>query len=134
VVWEFPQSVVVLGAWQFFEGYCIALSRYHVRELYELEKTVRHAYVDEIAVLGKALASAFKPRKLNVEMLGNQVPHLHCHLFPRYESDPERLKPVWVAIDRADRDQEERRRLEAPSVSREDLREWIRAELTKLSS
>lgn len=134
VVWEFPQSVVILGAWQFFEGYCIALSRQHVRELYELHESVRHAYIDEIALLGRALAELFKPRKLNVEMLGNQVAHLHCHLFPRYETDSEHLKPAWVAIDRADRDPVERRRLEAPSVSRNELCERIRAELTKLSS
>lgn len=134
VVWEFPQSVVVLGAWQFFEGYCIALSRQHVRELYELTETVRHGFIDEIAVLGRALTEVFQPRKLNVEMLGNQVPHLHCHLFPRFESDPEHLKPAWIAIDRADRDHEERRRLEAPSVSRDALRRRIRAELMKPSS
>jgi diadenosine tetraphosphate (Ap4A) HIT family hydrolase len=133
-VWEFAESVVFLGTWQYYEGYCIAVSRHHVRELYELEGRVRHAYVDEIALLGKALDRVFKPRKLNVEMLGNQVPHLHCHIFPRYEQDPEHLVPAWVAIVRADQDEAERRRLEAASTSREGLRQRIRAELTKLTT
>jgi diadenosine tetraphosphate (Ap4A) HIT family hydrolase len=134
VVWEFPQSVVLLGAWQFFEGYCIAVSRRHVRELYELEVSARHAYIDEIAVLGQALVGVFKPRKLNVEMLGNQVPHLHCHVFPRYEHDPEHLKPAWVAIDRAEGNEAQRRRLEAAEISREELRTRIRKELTNRPS
>ena len=134
VIWQFPQSVVVLGAWQFFEGYCILLSRDHVRELFELDAAIRHAFVDEIAVLGKALATLFEPRKLNVEMLGNLVPHLHCHLFPRYERDPDHLKPAWVAIDRAETDQATRHRLEGADVSREQLRERIRTELAHVTS
>jgi diadenosine tetraphosphate (Ap4A) HIT family hydrolase len=131
VVWEFAHSVVILGPWQFFEGYCIVLSRYHVRELFDLDTVVRHAFVDEVATLGKALATVFEPRKLNVEMLGNQVPHLHCHMFLRYQHDPDHLKPAWVAIDRAEMDPAERHRLEAPAVNRADLRERIRAELTR---
>ena len=131
VVWEFSHSIVILGGWQFFEGYCIAFSRYHVRELFELETAVRHEFIDELAVLGKALAGVLKPRKLNVEMLGNQVPHLHCHMFPRYEHDPEHLKPAWIAIDRAETDSVERARLENPAVNRAVLRDRIRAELTR---
>jgi diadenosine tetraphosphate (Ap4A) HIT family hydrolase len=134
VVWEFSESIVFLGAWQYYEGYCTVISKHHVRELYELENHVRHTYVDEIATLGRALNQVFQPRKLNVEMLGNQVPHLHCHLFPRYERDPEHSKPAWVAIDRADRDQAERQRLEATGTNRDELRQRIRAELTKQSS
>ena len=38
---------------------------------------------------------AFRPRKLNYELLGNSVPHLHWHLIPRYSDDPMRTVPVW---------------------------------------
>jgi diadenosine tetraphosphate (Ap4A) HIT family hydrolase len=57
---------------------------------------------------------------LNYELLGNQVPHLHWHLFPRYRDDPEALKPVWLALDRAERDPAERRRLETGPVERQE--------------
>ncbi len=133
LVWEFPQSVVVLGQWQYYEGYCIAVCRHHVRELFELDPGVRHAYIDEIANVGNALAKVFEPRKLNVEMLGNQVPHLHCHLFPRSILDPDHLKPAWVAIDRAETDLLERKRLEAAHVDRALLCERIRAELLRVA-
>ena len=133
VVWEFAHSVVILGPWQFFEGYCIALSRYHVRELFEFDTAVRHEFVDELAVLGKAIKNVLNPRNLNVEMLGNQVPHVHCHIFPRYQHDPDHLKPAWVAIDRAETDPAEKRRLERAEVNRAELRERIRAELTRVT-
>ena len=33
-----------------------------------------------------------QPVKMNCNLLGNSVPHLHTHIVPRYEDDP---KPGW---------------------------------------
>src|SRR6266446_4938735 len=88
VIWQFPHSVVLLGTWQYYHGYCILVARQHATELSQLESSVRHAYFDEMCLLARVLEACFKPRKLNYELLGNQVPHLHWHIFPRYQSDP----------------------------------------------
>jgi diadenosine tetraphosphate (Ap4A) HIT family hydrolase len=32
---------------------------------------------------------------MNYEVLGNTVGHLHWHLFPRYEWDPNPKRPTW---------------------------------------
>jgi diadenosine tetraphosphate (Ap4A) HIT family hydrolase len=69
-------------------------------------------YLEEMCYLAQAIEECFHPHKLNYELLGNQVPHLHWHLFPRYANDPDRLRPVWLALDRAERDAEERHRLQ----------------------
>jgi diadenosine tetraphosphate (Ap4A) HIT family hydrolase len=45
--------------------------------------------------VARAVARAFAPRKLNYELLGNTVPHLHWHVLPRYADDPNPLRPVW---------------------------------------
>ena len=45
---------------------------------------------------GKAIADEFKPWKMNYSCYGNQAPHIHWHLFPRYESDPKHLQVPWV--------------------------------------
>lgn len=80
LVWMFPHSFAVLGPWQYFTGYCMLISRDHAAELSQLG-TKRTAFLDEMAVLAEAIESCFRPHKLNYELLGNQVPHLHWHLF-----------------------------------------------------
>jgi diadenosine tetraphosphate (Ap4A) HIT family hydrolase len=120
LVWEFPHSVAYLGHWQFYHGYCVLVSRRHARELSELEEEPRMAFLREMCLLARALETVFRPRKLNYELLGNQVPHLHWHLFPRYEDDPENLKPVWVRLDRAEGDDQARARLRAIPAGKGD--------------
>jgi diadenosine tetraphosphate (Ap4A) HIT family hydrolase len=104
VVWRFPCSVAFLGPWQFYHGYCVLVARQHARELFHLPDEVRRGYLEEMCLLAKAIDSAFRPHKLNYELLGNQVPHLHWHLFPRSSDDPDHLAPVWLALHRAERD------------------------------
>jgi diadenosine tetraphosphate (Ap4A) HIT family hydrolase len=118
VVWQFPHSVALLGPWQYYQGYCILVARRHARELFDLNDGERHAYFDEMCSLARAIANCFQPHKLNYEVLGNQVPHLHWHLFPRYRNDPQALHPVWLALERGERDEAERRRLETGALNR----------------
>lgn len=111
---EFDHSYALLGLYQYFEGYCILVSKVHARELHELPDDFRHGYLEELNRLSCAITAAFQPRKLNCELLGNQVPHPHWHIFPRYDGDPDRLKPAWLAIDRAESDGDWRRHLIGP--------------------
>jgi diadenosine tetraphosphate (Ap4A) HIT family hydrolase len=32
---------------------------------------------------------------MNVESLGNVMPHLHWHVIPRYKTDPRWGAPIW---------------------------------------
>lgn len=135
VVWQFPTSVAVLGHWQYYHGYCVLIARRHASELSQLTDAERLAYLDEMCLLARAIETVFNPRKLNYELLGNLVPHLHWHVFPRYEQDPEHLKPVWVALDRADRDPSEKTRLQTPSdgVERATTIARLRQQLAQLT-
>ncbi len=129
LVWQFPHSVALLGPWQYYLGYCILVARRHASELHHLPDPERLAYLDEMCLLANAIADVFRPRKLNYELLGNQVPHLHWHLFPRYDHDPEVLKPVWVALDRAERDETERQRLQRGPQERIEIADQLRRKL-----
>ncbi|HEY2911636.1 MAG TPA: HIT family protein, partial [Gemmataceae bacterium] len=102
-VWNFPHSVAVLGPWQFYTGYCLLIARRHAAELSQLGEH-RTAFLNEMATLAEAIEGCFQPHKLNYELLGNQVPHLHWHLFPRSAADQDRLRPVWFALEKADID------------------------------
>ena len=43
-------------------------------------------------LVSRALLQVLRPVKLNYDVLGNSVPHLHTHLVPRYADDPH---PGW---------------------------------------
>ena len=118
VVAEFTHSVALLGPWQYYHGYCILVARRHATELSRLDPAERRGYCDEMCRLAEAIEVAFGPDKLNYELLGNQVPHLHWHLFPRYRDDPNARQPVWLALDRAERDPRERHRLQTGPLDR----------------
>jgi diadenosine tetraphosphate (Ap4A) HIT family hydrolase len=128
VVWRFPHSVAVLGPWQHYAGYCVLVSRAHATELSQLGP-VRAAFLDEMSRLAAAIEGCFRPLKLNYELLGNQVPHLHWHLFPRYDTDPDRRRPVWFAVEAAEADPAERRRLETGPVPRAEAVARLRTRL-----
>lgn len=129
LVWHFPNSVAFVGPWQFYTGYCLLMSRAHATELSGLGSQ-RAAFLNEMAILAEAIESCFRPHKLNYELLGNVVPHLHWHVFPRAADDPERLQPVWIALERAKTDPAEKLRLETGTVPVAEVRERIRAWLT----
>ena len=46
---------------------------------------------------GDAVLQATGAVRMNYEILGNSEPELHCHLFPRYATEPEqhRKMPAW---------------------------------------
>jgi diadenosine tetraphosphate (Ap4A) HIT family hydrolase len=135
IVWRFPHSVALLGMWQFYEGYCILVSRRHATELSELPADERRAYLDEMCLLAQAIETSYRPHKLNYELLGNQVPHLHWHLFPRYLDDTDRLSAVWLSIDRAEREKGPwRRRMETGREERATTVAKIKQALQQLGA
>ncbi|HVA69253.1 MAG TPA: HIT family protein [Candidatus Binataceae bacterium] len=93
---ELPNSWVILGDAQFYRGYCVLLAKTHATEMHLLEPPEARALFDEVLAVGRAIALVTKPLKLNYECLGNVEPHVHWHVFPRYESDPMRLAPIWT--------------------------------------
>ncbi len=129
VVWQFPRSVALLGPWQYYQGYCILISRTHATELFQLAADERRAFLDEMCHLAEAIASCFRPHKLNYELLGNQVPHLHWHLFPRAQSDADAQQPVWLALHRAEHDAAERQRLQQGLLDRATTVQLLRNQL-----
>lgn len=92
---ELETGYVVLATNQHIPGYTLFLCKHCVPELHELPRDTRSRFLDEMSQVAEAVFRAFQPRKLNYEMLGNSVAHLHWHLFPRYGDDPNPQWPVW---------------------------------------
>ncbi len=93
---ELAHCRVILNRDQFFTGYTFVVAREHVTELFHLERAARAALVEEVNSIAEALFNLFKPDKMNYELLGNMVPHMHWHLVPRFRSDPLWPRPIWA--------------------------------------
>ena len=60
---------------------------YAIRSYYEI--------MEEVTRVAQVLYELFQPTKMNYELLGNMVPHMHWHLVPRFSGDPLWPRPIW---------------------------------------
>lgn len=123
---ELDHSYVILGDAQFYRGYCILFAKRHERELFLLTRSEALALTDELCSVAESIYTVVNPLKLNYECLGNTEPHIHWHVFPRYQSEDEKLRvrPVW---ERPDKER-------TSALDPDDRRELIaslRSEITK---
>ena len=69
-------------------GYVIAIWRgRHVADPTELSDAEATTYFAEVLRVARAIEKHYRPIKMNFEMLGNSLPHLHTHIVPRYLDD-----------------------------------------------
>ena len=80
---------------QFFPGWTVVIFQRHATELFHLAPTERFQLMEEVNHIAKILAEVFQAKKINYELLGNQLPHIHWHIIPRLANDPAPLEPVW---------------------------------------
>jgi len=92
---ELRHTHVMLNRDQFFPGYVLLIAREHVTELFHLDPTTRGELMEEVNAVAAALYKVFAPDKINYELLGNMVPHMHWHIVPRFAGDPLWPRPIW---------------------------------------
>jgi len=92
---ELEHSYAILNRDQFFPGYTLLFTRQHFTELFHLDKGMREGVMEEVSGVARALHAVFSPTKINYELLGNMVPHMHWHLVPRFASEPLWPRPIW---------------------------------------
>jgi diadenosine tetraphosphate (Ap4A) HIT family hydrolase len=68
--------------------YTCVVARDHVVEPYEMAPDSQAAFWQEAMLVARAVASVARPTKMNYEIHGNTLPHLHLHLYPRASDDP----------------------------------------------
>ncbi len=86
-VCELGASTVYLFKEQSHPGRCIVASKHHVSEMIELDKEEREAFIEDVALVAKAIHKAFSPDKVNYGMYGDTGHHLHMHLCPKYKDE-----------------------------------------------
>ena len=78
-----------ISAWSeaVLPGYACVVSKRHVVEPFDLEEDEQAAFFLDALAAVRGLAKLFDSVKMNYEIHGNTVPHLHMHLFPRMPGD-----------------------------------------------
>ncbi|HEU5085389.1 MAG TPA: VOC family protein [Acidimicrobiales bacterium] len=69
-------------------GYVCVVAREHHNEPFEMTADEQARFWQEAMVVAGAVARVVRPVKLNYEIHGNTLPHLHLHVFPRHVDDP----------------------------------------------
>lgn len=130
LILELPSGYAVLGPSQFFRGYTLFLAKTPASDLEDLPWPQRLEFLRDLAIVSQAVFEVCRPDKMNVESLGNVVPHLHFHLFPRYATEPEPQKPVWLVMP----DETDAPQWEFSSEKHGDLILQLRAKIREIES
>jgi diadenosine tetraphosphate (Ap4A) HIT family hydrolase len=75
-------------------GYVCLVSQIHVVELHDLPEAAASAFMRDVRRVSMAVASVTGAVKMNYEIHGNSIPHLHMHFFPRYRGDQFEGQPI----------------------------------------
>lgn len=99
-VWSNEELRVILVPEPDYPGFCRVIWRAHVREMTDLPTDARARFMTAVWVVEAGLRAILNPDKINLASLGNQVPHLHWHVIPRFRDDPHFPDPIWTISKR----------------------------------
>jgi diadenosine tetraphosphate (Ap4A) HIT family hydrolase len=94
VIAELPTTWISAPSRAASPGYVCVVSKRHVVEPFELDEPELSALWAQSMSVAAALTESERPSKMNYEIHGNTIPHLHLHLFPRFAGDPFQGRPI----------------------------------------
>ncbi|MBA2689451.1 MAG: HIT family protein [Burkholderiales bacterium] len=102
-LWSDDRLRVVSAADPRYPGFCRVVWFTHVKEMSDLTPADRHHFMAVVFGVEGVLRTLLRPDKINLASLGNQVPHLHWHVIPRWVDDSHFPEPVWCLPQRVAR-------------------------------
>lgn len=103
VLWRDDRYRIIDAGERDYPGYCRVIWSAYVREMSDLAEADRRYLMGVVYALEESLRVLLRPAKVNLASLGNQVPHLHWHVIPRFADDPHFPDPIWAAPRREGR-------------------------------
>lgn len=99
LVWRDDRLRVILADEPLYPGFTRLVWNAHVAELSDLAEVDRARLMDVLVRIERVMRAVLAPAKVNLASLGNQVPHMHWHLVPRWPDDPHFPLAVWAPTD-----------------------------------
>lgn len=103
VLWRDDLLRVILVDDASYGGFCRVILHRHVQEMTDLATAERTRVMRAVYAVEQALRDLLQPDKINLASLGNQVPHLHWHVTPRFVDDAHFPDPIWAVARRTTR-------------------------------
>jgi diadenosine tetraphosphate (Ap4A) HIT family hydrolase len=103
ILWRDATLRVVRADDPDYPGFCRVILNRHVKEMTDLPSAERLHLMQTVFAVEAALRELLRPDKVNLASLGNQTPHVHWHVIPRFADDKHFPDPVWAAAQRAGR-------------------------------
>ena len=98
-------SSLYLAKNQTYRGQCVLiLDVRHAARPDQLTAGEWASFCADLFTAQNAVSAVTRPDHINIESLGNVVPHLHWHIIPRYVGDPRWGMPIWTTPLAAMRD------------------------------
>lgn len=95
IVWVNNDFTVIDAQYEDLPGYVRIISKRHVKEMSELSESERKHLWRILQPLELSIIRDLQPTKVNLAEFGNEVPHLHWHLIPRWVDDPFFPGSIW---------------------------------------
>lgn len=95
VLWKDDRCRIVLVDDRQYPCFCRVIWREHVKEMTDLGSAEQNHLIHIVFSVERTLRAMLAPDKVNLASLGNQVPHLHWHVVPRFSDDAHFPDPVW---------------------------------------
>jgi len=96
LLWSDDSLRVVLIDHADCPGFCRVIWSTHVKEMTDLTSSDRMHFMAVVFAVENCLRTVLQPNKINLASLGNQTPHLHWHVIPRWNTDRFFPNPIWA--------------------------------------
>ena len=97
LIWRGDDCRVILVNDPDLPGFCRVIWNQHISEVSDLTYGERELLMNLVNVVEEAVRHVMHPDKVNLATLGNQVPHIHWHVIPRYKDDAFFPGSAWSA-------------------------------------
>ncbi len=126
VLWRDERLRVVRVADPDYPAFLRVVWNAHVKEMTDLSADESEYFMRAVFATEGVLRNLLNPEKMNLASLGNQTPHLHWHVIPRFRDDRHFPNPVWAP---AAREGDTQREIQSRTVADETLQRELAGKL-----